>query len=322
MTENNSNKSTTSNNEFEQTLANGIARELLTEQRRNRRWGIFFKLLLAVYLFSFLAIFIQGRWNLETPKLGGGKHTALIQISGAIGADSEASADNIVTGLRRAFEDKNTQGIILRINSPGGSPVQAGYVNDEIYRLREQNPEIPIYAVISDICASGGYYIASAADEIYANKASLVGSIGVIMSGFGYVDAIDKLGIERRTRHAGESKDFLDPFVPPREEELVHVDTLLDDIYQQFITVVKKGRGERLKDDERIFSGLIWTGEQSVELGLADGLASASHVAREIIGAEDIVNFSYQQSYLDRFAKQLGATVADSLINSLNIELK
>ena len=321
MTENTANQPKTNNGEIEQALANGIARELLKEQRRSRRWGIFFKLLLTLYVFGFFVLYMQGKWDLEPTKLGGGQHTALIEISGAIGAHYEASADNIVTGLRKAFKDKNTLGVILRINSPGGSPVQAGYVNDEIYRLREENPEIPVYAVISDLCASGGYYIASAANEIYADKASLVGSIGVIISGFGFVEAIDKLGIERRTRHAGESKDFLDPFMPPQEDELVHVDSLLDDIYRQFVAVVKKGRGDRLKDDKRIFSGLIWTGEQSVELGLVDGLASASHVARELIGAEDIINFSYQPNYLDQFTKRLGASIANSLINILNINL-
>jgi len=304
---------------FEQKLASEVAREFLKEQKRNRRWGIFFKSLFALYLLGFIAIYMAGQTGIEPGSLGSRNHTALIEIKGAIGADSMASADNIVSGLRAAFRDKNTVGVILRINSPGGSPVQAGYVNDEIFRLKDKHPDIPVYAVISDMCASGGYYIASAADWIYADKASLVGSIGVVMSGFGFVEAIDKLGIERRVRHAGENKDFMDPFTPLREDDVAHLDSMLDDIYEQFKSVVRKGRGDRLKNDDRIFSGLIWTGEQALELGLVDGLASSSYVAREVIGAEDIVNFSYKPSYLDRFARSLGAAVADSFFNSIKL---
>ncbi|MEX2353418.1 MAG: S49 family peptidase, partial [Gammaproteobacteria bacterium] len=197
---------------FEGKLATEVAREFLKEQRRSRRWGIFFKALFALYVLGFFVIYMAGKSGLERPGLGGDRHTALIEVEGVIGPDSMASADNVVSGLRAAFKDKNTAGIILRINSPGGSPVQAGYINDEIFRLREKHPDIPVYAVISDVCASGGYYIASAAEKIYADKASLVGSIGVVMAGFGFVEAIDKLGIERRVRHAGENKDFMDPF--------------------------------------------------------------------------------------------------------------
>jgi len=305
---------------FEQALVNQIAKEFLTEQRRTRRWGIFFKLLVALYLFSFLFIYMAGSWDMEN--MATGDHTALIDISGVIAADAQASADNIVTGLRAAFKDKNTVGLILRINSPGGSPVQAGYINDEIQRLRQKNPEIPVYAVISDMCASGGYYIASAADKIYADKASLLGSIGVIMSGFGYVDAMEKLGVERRLLHAGDSKGFLDSFSPLKETDVAHVDTLLDDIYQQFIDTVKQGRGDRLKEDDKIFSGLIWTGEQSIELGLVDALGSSSYVAREVIGAEDIVNYTYRQSYLDRLIQGVSAELSERLFGLVNYELK
>jgi len=308
-------------NTFEQSLASEIAREFLKEQRRTRRWGIFFKLLMALYVFGFFAIYLAGRMDMGPSGLGRDKHTALIEISGAIAADSEASADNIVSGLRAAFKHEKTAGIILRINSPGGSPVQAGYINDEIYRLRSEYPDKPVYAVISDICASGGYYIASAAEKIYADKASLVGSIGVIMAGFGFVDTIEKLGIERRVRHAGDNKSFMDPFVPLKEDEVAHVDTMLNDIYEQFKQVVIKGRGDRLKDDATIFSGLIWTGEKAIELGLVDELASSSYVAREVIGAEDIVNFSYKPNYLDRFANSLGASVAKTLYEIINIKL-
>jgi protease-4 len=320
MNEPTESKSSQTDISFEQKLASDVAREFLKEQRRTRRWGIFFKALFALYVFGFFAIYMVGKSGIDRPGMGGKQHTALIEIEGAIGADAAASADNIVSGLRAAFKDKNTAGIILRINSPGGSPVQSGYINDEIFRLREIHPDVPLYAVISDMCASGGYYIASAADKIFADKASLVGSIGVVMAGFGFVDAIDKLGIERRVRHAGENKDFMDPFVPLREDDVQHVDSLLDDIYEQFKNVVKKGRGDRLKNDDRIFSGLIWTGEQALELGLIDDLASSSYVAREVIGAEDIVNFTFKPGYLDRFARSLGTAIAQSFFNSIKLQ--
>jgi protease-4 len=297
---------------FEQALVSQIAREFLHEQRQVRRWGIFFKALLALYLLFFLLVYLADS-GIRTASLPGDKHTALVDIEGVIAADAEASADHIVAGLRAAFESDRTAGIILRINSPGGSPVQAGYVNDEIHRLRKEYPDVPLYAVISDVCASGGYYIASAADKIYANKASQVGSIGVVMRGFGFVGTLEKLGIERRVRHAGDNKDFLDPFLPLREEDLRHVDEMLGDIHGQFIDVVKEGRGDRLKADEELFSGLVWTGARSLELGLVDGLGSASYVAREVIGAEDIVDFTRRDSYLDRFARQVGAAFAQSL---------
>jgi protease-4 len=301
--------------EFEQTLVNKIASEAITEQRRARRWSVFFKLFLVGYVSVFTVFYLVD--GLDGPSLGGKKHTALIDISGVISAESQANADNIVSGLRAAYEDKNTAGIILRINSPGGSPVQAGYVNNEIYRLREEYPDIPFYSVITDICASGGYYIAAAGDKIYADKASVVGSIGVIMSGFGFVDTIDKLGVERRLLHAGKNKGFLDPFSPLKSEEVDHVETLLADIHQQFVDVVKKGRGDKLVNDEKIFSGLIWTGEQSIALGLVDALGSPGYVAREVIGVEEIVDFTRRKTFLDQFASQIGATVAHTLSSIL-----
>lgn len=309
--------------QLEQKMVNQLAREFLQEQRSHRRWGIFFKLLFALYLLSFLLIYLAGEWEIGSlGSLGGEKHTALIDIKGVISTDSEANADYVATGLRAAFKDKNTAGVIIRINSPGGSPVQSGYINDEIRRLRGEYPDIPLYAVIGDLCASGGYYIASAADKIYADKASLVGSIGVIMSGFGFVDSMEKLGIERRVRHAGESKAFLDPFSPQKEADLAHIDNLLNDVYQQFIETVKLGRGDRLVDDEKIFSGLVWTGEQSIKLGLVDALGSAGYVAREVIGAEEIVDFTRHENYLDRFAGSLGTSIANRLGTYFNYQLK
>ncbi|MCI0399919.1 MAG: S49 family peptidase [Gammaproteobacteria bacterium] len=283
----------------------------LEEQRRARRWGIFFKAVLFIYLFALLLVYLPE--ELGQTKLGKGKHTALVAVDGIIAEDGQASADNVVRGLRAAFDDTETAGVILRINSPGGSPVQAGYVNDEIERLRKIHPEIPLYAVITDTCASGGYYIAVAADKIFVNKASIVGSIGVLMDGFGYVGAMQKIGIERRLITAGAHKGFLDPFSPLQAEDVRHVQAMLDDIQSQFVEVVKKGRGDRLKDDQEIFSGLVWTGEQSLELGLADALGGASYVAREVIGAEEIVDFTPKENYFDRFARHLGVVLAEKL---------
>lgn len=292
---------------FEQTLVNRIAREFLAEQRRARRWNIAFRLFIALVVVIFMAVYMVDRMDISPGSLSVGKHTALINVQGIIAAGEQARADYVTASLRAAYEDSNTAGIIIRINSPGGSPVQAGHVNDEINRLKNEYPEIPVYAVLGDLCASGGYYVAVAADRIYADKASLVGSIGVIMTGFGFVDALNKLGIERRVYHAGEHKAFLDPFSPQRDADLQHLDRLLNDIYQQFVETVKKGRGERLSDDERIFSGLIWTGEQSLELGLVDELGNTDYVAREVIGAEEIVDFTYQDTFLEQFSRGLGA---------------
>ena len=292
---------------FEQVLVNRIAREFLAEQRRARRWNIAFRVFLALIVSIFLAVYLIGKTDISPATLKTGKHTALIDIQGIIAPGEQARADYVTASLRAAYEDGNTEGIIIRINSPGGSPVQAGHVNDEINRLKNEYPDIPVFAVIGDLCASGGYYIAVAADRIYADKASLVGSIGVIAAGFGFVDTLNKLGIERRIYHAGDHKAFMDPFSPQRQEEMEHLDHLLNDIYQQFVETVKQGRGERLADDERIFSGLIWTGEQSIELGLVDELGNADYVAREVIGAEDIVDFTYRETFLDQFSRNLSA---------------
>ncbi|WP_127477066.1 S49 family peptidase [Sulfurivermis fontis] len=295
---------------WERDVLNRLAFASLNEQRRARRWSIFFKGLMFLYLFALLALMLPGQQG-GSVKLG--RHTALVEVKGIIADGTEASADNIVTGLRKAFEDKNTAGVILRINSPGGSPVQSGYVYDEIKRLRAKYPAIPLYAVVSDMCASGGYYIAAAADSIYANKASVVGSIGVLMNGFGFVDAMDKLGVERRLLTAGEHKGFLDPFSPSRPEDVAHIKTILGDIHTQFITAVKEGRGARLKDDPILFSGLVWTGEQGMELGLVDGLASASEVARDVIGAENIVDFTPRPHYFEKLAASLGTAMANGM---------
>lgn len=284
------------------------------EQRRSRRWGIFFKILMFLYLFVALALLSPGV-KLQGAAASGDSYTALIEIRGMIADQELASADNIVGSLRKAFEDPKTRAVILRINSPGGSPVQSGYVYDEIRRLRAKHENIKVYAVITDLGASGAYYIASAADEIYADKSSLVGSIGVTAAGFGFVDTMEKLGVERRVYTSGEHKAFLDPFQPQKEDERLFWKSVLETTHRQFIDSVKKGRGDRLKDAEHpeLFSGLIWSGEQALALGLVDGLGSTSHVAREIVGEATLRDFSVRETPFDRFTKRLGASVAEHL---------
>jgi protease IV len=302
--------------DWERKMLDRFAFEALREQRAARRWGIFFKLLMFAYVLGLLAVSLP---QLKTAwPFGASKITALVDVQGVIAQDSPASADNIATGLRAAFENKSTAGVIVRINSPGGSPVQAGYINDEIYRLKTKYPDTKVYAVIQDICASGGYYIAVAADEIYADKASIVGSIGVRMDSFGFVDAMHKLGVERRLLTAGEHKGFLDPFLPLDSQEVAHVSSLLGEIHQQFINTVLKGRGDRIKQSPALFSGLVWTGEKGLENGLVDALGSTSYVAREIIKAEDIVDFTPHQGVFDTVAKRFGAQLALALKSMFN----
>ena len=297
--------------EWQQDLINRLAFASLKEQRTARRWGIFFKLLMFVYLGLLLYLYSP---DLQLEPGAESKHTAMVELKGIIAPGKEASADNIIEGLRDAFEAENSAGVILRINSPGGSPVQSGYINDEIKRLRKKYPDKHLYAVLSDICASGAYYVASAADEIYADKASIVGSIGVRMDSFGFVDAINKLGIERRLITAGEHKGFLDPFQPVKAQDVEQVKGMLDDIHQQFIDVVKAGRGDKLKSDTPdLFSGYVWTGEQSVDIGLVDKLGSADYVAREIIGAETIVDYTPEEDWYERVSKKLGASIGEGI---------
>lgn len=296
-------------------LIEKLVMSLQSEQRRSRRWGIFFKFLTFGYLFALLFMF---KFPLsDTIDSATGKHTALVEINGPIAADELASADNIVGALRTAFEEKNAVAVVLRINSPGGSPVQSGYVYDEIKRLREEYPDKKVYSVISDVGASGAYYIASAADEIYANRASLVGSIGVVAGGFGFTGVMEKLGVERRLYTAGDNKAFLDPFSPEQEEEVVFWQGVLENTHEQFIEAVKAGRGDRLADDERLFSGLIWSGEQAQELGLIDGLGSSSWVARQLVGQEDLVDYSRRKSPLQDIVDQLGVAFGEGFAGQM-----
>ena len=293
-----------------------VALVAVTEQRRARRWGIFFKVLGFIYLFVLL--FAVLGWFSQAEVHPGGKHTALVDLQGIIAPGAQASADRIIEGLQKAFKDKKTQGVILRINSPGGSPVQAGQINDEIRRLRAKYPNIPLYAVVDDICASGGYYVAVAADKIYVDKASIIGSIGVLINGFGFTGTMEKLGVERRLVTAGENKGFLDPFSPEDPKQKAYAQAMVEEIHQQFIGVVRKGRGARLKETPDMFSGLVWHGAKSLELGLADALGSADYVAREVVKAEDIVDFTPQQSIADRLAKRFGTATAQALMGAEN----
>jgi protease-4 len=288
-----------------------LATEGLREQKRARRWGIFFKLLTFAFLFATLLLAI-GAFS-EGAHSCLDKCTAVVEMRGELDADSPASAENIMSGLQAAFKNKGTQGVVLRINSPGGSPVQAGEINDEIRRLRAKYPATPIYAVVEEVCASGAYYVAVAADQIYVNKASLIGSIGVIIDGFGFVGTMDKLGIERRALAAGENKTFLDPFSPLSPQQRDYAQKMIAEIHQQFIAAVKAGRGARLKESPELFSGLVWNGARGVDLGLADALGSVDYVAREVIKAEDVVDFTVKENLTERLARKFGATLGKSL---------
>ncbi len=298
------------NDKREQAALERILLAHLDEQRRARRWGIFFKLMGLLWLFLFIALIVSkdtGDLVRTQP------HTALIDIQGEIGGEEGVYADDIIEALKAAFDNKHSKGVVLRINSPGGSPVQAGQIHDEIRRLRGKHKDKPLYVVVDDICASGGYYIAAAADKIFVDKASIVGSIGVLMDGFGFTEGMKKLGVERRLLTAGENKGFLDPFSPLNEADVAHARTLLNEIHQQFIQVVRQGRGDRLKDAPGLFSGLIWNGTRSIELGLADGLGNLDYVAREIVKAEKIVDYTPQESLADRLARRLGTAIGQSL---------
>jgi Periplasmic serine proteases (ClpP class) len=298
--------------QWERELVTKLATAALKEQRRARLWGIFFKLLTFAYITLFLLMALD--WKGGEYATGGKKHTAMVEVNGIIAPGSDASAEKVNASLQAAFKDKNTQGVIVRINSPGGSPVQAQTIYDEMKRLRKKYPEIPLYAVVEDVCASGGYFVAAGADRIYVGKASIVGSIGVLMNGFGFTGLMEKLGVERRLITAGENKAMLDPFSPVDEKDLQHVRALMKDVHEQFISVVRQGRGERLKETPDMFSGLIWTGQKSVELGLADGIGTLESVARDVVKAEDIVDYTQKENIAERFARRFGGAAANAVM--------
>jgi len=295
-----------------------IAHQLLRQQRSERRWRIFFRL-------AWLGLALAVAWALLSDRIGptapSTPHTALIEVRGEIADDGEAHAEMLISALRSAFEDEGAMAVVLRINSPGGSPVQSGIVNDEIRRLKALHGK-KVYAVVEEVCASGAYYIAVAADEIYVDKASIVGSIGVLMDGFGFTGTMDKLGVERRLLTAGQNKGFLDPFSPQNAEHKAHAQEMLDDIHRQFIEVVRKGRGKRLKETPDMYSGLMWTGAKSIELGLADGYGTLESVARDVLKAEDIRDYTVRSNFAEKFAKRFGANMAEgaaSVLGSVNL---
>ncbi len=295
-----------------------LATSALLEQKTARRWRIFFKGLMFSYLF--ILLFYALGW-LGNASKNSGAHTALIEVSGVIEAGGEVNADSFMNSLHDAYDDKNTKGLILRINSPGGSPVQAGIINDEIRRQKKLHPSIPVYAVVEDICASGGYYIAVAADKIYVDKASIVGSIGVLMDGYGFTEVMKKVGVERRLLTAGENKAMLDPFSPVNPKHQVLAQNMLNEIHEQFKTVVRQGRGSRLVETPETFSGLFWSGEQSINMGLADAIGSADYVAREVIKEKQIVDFTHQDDFASRIAKRIGASAIASFGETLAKQL-
>ncbi|MBH9553284.1 S49 family peptidase [Inhella sp. 4Y17] len=294
-------------------LALQLARDFLDERRRERRWRIGFRLLWLVLGVAFLLTL----WAEQNPAVThGSPHTALVEVHGEIGPTTEAGAEVLVAALKNAFADQGARAVVLRFNSPGGSPVQAGIVYDEIRRLKALHKK-PVYAVVEDLCASAAYYIASAADEIYVDKASMVGSIGVLIDDFGFDGLMSKLGIERRLITAGEHKGLLDPYSPLRPQERALAQAMIDEVHQQFIAAVRDGRGSRLKEDPKLFSGLVWNGQRAVELGLADGLANLDHVAREVVGAEDVIDYTPHENVAERLVKRFGAALGEGAVRAM-----
>lgn len=288
-----------------------VARSLLRERRTEQRWRVFFRL-------AWLGVVLAVLWGVFVArnhvKATSGPHTALVEVRGEIAADGDASAEGLVSALKSAFEDKGAQAVVLRINSPGGSPVQSNYIYEEMRRLRKKHPAVPLYAVVEDLCASGGYYVAAGADRIYVGRSSIVGSIGVRMDSFGVTGLMDKLGVERRLLTAGDNKGFLDPFLPVDPAQKAHAQALLEEVHRHFIDAVRDGRGQRLKESPEMFSGLIWTGQKSVELGLADALGSLDYVAREVVKAEKVVDYTQKENLAEKFARRLGAGAANALL--------
>jgi len=289
----------------------------IKEKKAARRWNIFFKL--AFLLLAFFCLWAYFDFNFSDSDSDSlGRHTALIEINGEIDSEGSGSADTVIPALNKAFADSGSAAVILRINSPGGSPVQAGIIVDEILRLKKGYPHKPLYVVVDEICASGGYYIAAAADEIYVNKASIVGSVGVLMDGFGFTGTMEKLGVERRLLTAGENKGFLDPFSPQSAKHKAHAQEMLDEIHEQFIAVVRTGRGKRLKETPETFSGLYWTGARAVQMGLADGYGTVDTVARDIVKAEDIIDYTTHEGLPERVLKKFGASVGNGAVKAVS----
>jgi protease-4 len=320
MSENNRNENQNTNDpgairHWERETLERLVFATVREQRAARRWGIFFKL--SFLLLAFFAIWAYFDFYTGSDIESLGRHTALIEIDGTIDDEGSGAADTVIPSLNKAFADAGSAAVVLRINSPGGSPVQAGIIVDEMQRLKKGYPNKPLYVVVDEICASGGYYIAAAADKIYVNKASIVGSVGVLMDGFGFTGLMDKLGVERRLLTAGENKGFLDPFSPQSDKQKQHALAMLNEIHEQFIAVVRAGRGKRLKENPEIFSGLYWTGAKAVEMGLADGFGTVDTVARDVVKAEDIIDYTAHEGLPERVLKKFGASVGEGAVRSI-----
>lgn len=297
------------NQQWERSILEKVALASVVEQRRTRRWSIFFKLLFLTYIIIISGIAMSPMSDVAS--LSQGPHTAVVDVKGVILSGGEADADNIIRSLNNAIKDPNTKGLILRVNSPGGSPVQSSYIYEAIRKIKSKHPELPIHAVVEDLCASGCYFIASAADKIFVNQSSIVGSIGVVMNGFGFTDTLKTLGVERRLYTAGKHKGFLDPFSDVNPEEKAHVQSMLNDIHSEFIQSVKSGRGERLKNNPDLFTGLVWAGSESIKLGLTDAVGDVRSVAKNEIGEEKIVDFTAKQPFIEKLAKSMGAATAE-----------
>src|SRR5207249_7347182 len=306
---------TENSGQWERELVTRLAMAAVREQRRARLWGILCRLLAFAYITLVLLLAVD--WKGGADVVRGKKHTAMVDLNGIIAPGTDASADKVTTALQAAFKDKNTQGVVLRINSPRGSPVQAQTIYDEMRRLRKKYPDIPLYAVVEDICASGGYFIAAGADRIYVGRASIVGSIGVLMDGFGFTGTMDKLGIERRLLTAGSNKGMLDPFSPLDEKQRAYAQAMIDQIHHQFIKVVKEGRGKRLKETPETFSGLFWNGEEAVKLGLADKFGNLDFVAREVVKAEEVIDYTPKENVAERLAKRFGASIGEGAVRAM-----
>ncbi len=310
---NEANSAATHGNNWERQTLEKLAFATLTEQQTARRWRVFVRLAwLCFFIVLAWVMFYKGVPNADKSL----PHTAVVEIKGEIASGGEVSAELVVSSMRSAFEDDGAQAVVLLINSPGGSPVQAGIINDEIIRLKEKHKK-PIYAVVEETCASAAYYIAAGTDKIYVDKASIVGSIGVLMDGFGFTGLMDKLGVERRLMTAGENKGFMDPYSPQTEKQREFAQAMLNQIHKQFIDVVKAGRGDRLKESPELFSGLFWTGQQAIEMGLADQLGNLDYVAREVVKAEDLIDYTRRDNVAERLAKRFGAAIGEGAVRAL-----
>lgn len=299
---------------WERQVVEKVLMSTIKEQKRARRWSIFFKLVFLAFI-----LMIVFSWYKDKPKVVQKEHVALIDVIGVIGEGQQVEADQVATSLRKAFDDPRAKGVMLRINSPGGSPVQSAYIYDEIRRLKGLNPDKKVVAVCMDVCASGGYYIAAGADEIYANASSIVGSIGVLLPGFGFVETMQKVGATQRSLASGDNKIFLDPFSPEKPTQIAHAQKMLNEVHQQFIDAVKAGRGDRLKPNDEMFSGLFWSGQTALSLGLIDGLGSAGFVAREVFGTEEIIDYTVSHNVLERLASKFGATMGQNIASELGV---